>query len=137
MATKGSYKDISNDSITARNITSFGLSVSQAAINGRILNLPYLLNMAYNIYMAKDKVSTATYEVSLLEGGRLVIPSKVRKYLNIAVGQKLFMKVEGNIIKLYTPEEAIKSLQNIVMSAVPSNYSLVDELIKERRAENE
>jgi AbrB family looped-hinge helix DNA binding protein len=75
------------------------------------------------------------YHTKLNDEGRLVIPSACRKQLGLHPGQEVLLKVTSDGLLLYTQDQAVKRLQDWVAKAVPTDVSLVDELITERRQE--
>lgn len=79
----------------------------------------------------------ATHRAKIGEGGRLVIPAECRKELGINVGDDVIVHAEDQELRIYTLREAARRAQAIVRQYVPEGYSLVDELIAERRAEAE
>ena len=74
-------------------------------------------------------------KVELGAGGRLVIPAPMRTALGMKEGDKLLVRLEGNELRIYTYQEAMRRAQELVRSFVPADVSLVDELIADRRAE--
>lgn len=74
-------------------------------------------------------------KVELGAGGRLVIPAPMRAALGMKEGDKVLVRLEGNELRIYTYEEAVRRAQEIVRSFVTPGISLVDELIADRRAE--
>lgn len=79
---------------------------------------------------------TMDYErVRLDEAGRVVIPSKFRKALDIKKGEWLVIGLEDGEVRIFTIDEAIRRAQATTRKHVPAGVSLVDELIAERRAE--
>ena len=73
--------------------------------------------------------------VQIRKGGRLVVPVKLRRALNIKAGDEVVVRLENDSIRLIPMQRAVKLAQNIVRPYVPQGVSLVDELIKARRAE--
>ena len=69
------------------------------------------------------------------EGGRVVLPAAFRVALGIEVGDPVFLRLEDNELRVFTPREALRRAQELVSRFVPDEVSLVDELIEERRAE--
>ena len=67
------------------------------------------------------------------EAGRIVIPAEFRKALGIKPGDGMSMIIEDDGIKLMTMEQVVKWAQKGLGLPVP--YSLVDELLRERREE--
>jgi AbrB family looped-hinge helix DNA binding protein len=75
-------------------------------------------------------------EVHLGRQGRLVIPAVLRRSLGFEEGDALVAREEGGRLVLEKPE-MIKQRLRARFAVVPSDRSLVDELIAERRAEAE
>jgi bifunctional DNA-binding transcriptional regulator/antitoxin component of YhaV-PrlF toxin-antitoxin module len=69
------------------------------------------------------------------EGGRVVLPAAFRVALGIEVGDPVFLRLEDNELRVFTPRAAVCRAQELVSRFVPDEVSLVDELIAERRAE--
>jgi AbrB family looped-hinge helix DNA binding protein len=73
-------------------------------------------------------------EVRIGAQGRIIIPAHLRKELNLKPGDRLIVRSDGDRILL----ERRQAVANRLLSRfnqVPTNVSLVDELIAERRAE--
>lgn len=73
--------------------------------------------------------------VQIRKGGRLVVPVKLRRALNIKAGDEVIVRLENDSIRLIPMQRAVNLAQNIVKPYVPKGVSLVDELIKARREE--
>jgi len=71
-------------------------------------------------------------EVHLGRQGRLVIPAALRRLLGFEEGDKLVAREEAGRLVLEKPE-AIKQQLKARFAQVPTNRSLVNELIAERR----
>lgn len=69
------------------------------------------------------------------EGGRIVIPARIRKAIGADIGDTVTLSVHDKSLQITTPKEALRRLQALVREHVPEGVSLVDELIKERREE--
>ena len=69
------------------------------------------------------------------KGGRLVVPVKLRKALNIKAGDEILARLENDSIRLIPVQQAVNLAQKVVRQYVPQGVSLVDELIKARREE--
>ena len=82
---------------------------------------------------AKDKEQKPV-KVHVGPQGRIVIPAQFRKALDICAGETLIARVEDGRLVLETRERIIKRLRDSFAN-VPSDVSLVDELIAERREE--
>ncbi len=67
------------------------------------------------------------------ENGRVVIPASFRKRLGIRVGDDLFLRIEGDDLRITTLKRNIERAQRLVRKHVKPGTSLVDELIAERR----
>jgi AbrB family looped-hinge helix DNA binding protein len=73
--------------------------------------------------------------VQIRKGGRLVVPVKLRKALNIKAGDQVVVRLENDSIRLIPVQQAVRLAQKAVKQYVPKGVSLVDELIKARREE--
>ncbi|MCY3600055.1 MAG: AbrB/MazE/SpoVT family DNA-binding domain-containing protein [Gemmatimonadetes bacterium] len=76
-----------------------------------------------------------TERVTIDEAGRLVVPARFRRALDIRGRQQLIMALEGDTIRLRTPSAALARLQAIARRHWKGSGSVVDEFILERRAE--
>lgn len=68
--------------------------------------------------------------------GRVVIPSHLRKALDLKPGDRLIARRDGDSIVLERRENLVKRLQ-ARFEHIPEDISLVDEFIAERQAEAE
>jgi AbrB family looped-hinge helix DNA binding protein len=75
------------------------------------------------------------FKTRLGDGGRLVIPAKYRKALDLKPGDEIVMLLEKNEIRVMGSQQAIKQAQAIVRRYIPEGRSLSDELTQERREE--
>ena len=66
--------------------------------------------------------------------GRIVIPAEIRSALGLTPGDRLHLHVAGRRLVLERSEDAVAALRGFA-DKVPSNRSLVDELLEERRRE--
>jgi len=73
--------------------------------------------------------------VQIRKGGRMVVPVKLRKALNIKAGDEVVVLLENDSIRLIPMQQAVNLAQKAVKQYVPKGVSLVDELIKARREE--
>jgi len=69
------------------------------------------------------------------KGGRIVLPAKLRKALEIQAGDELVMQLENGSIRMTPLRQAVDLAQKAVRQYVPKGTSLVDELIRARMAE--
>lgn len=73
-------------------------------------------------------------EVQIGPQGRVVIPAKLRKSLNLKPGDRLIAREVGESLVLERREAVEKRLHDRFRH-IPKDVSLVDELLAERRAE--
>jgi AbrB family looped-hinge helix DNA binding protein len=67
--------------------------------------------------------------------GRVVIPADVRQHLGIEPGQELILSEESLGIRLQTFQQAVKTAQAAFAPYKKPGFSVVDDLIRERREE--
>jgi len=77
------------------------------------------------------------YQAKVITGGKIVIPADVRRELGIADGDHLNIEVADGKVTLSTRKRAIEEIQARFAHLKIEGVSLVDELIADRRAENE
>jgi len=71
-------------------------------------------------------------------GGRLLIPAKLRKQLDLRPGDAAILEASGDELHLRPYRKAIREAQATMARHIPDrDRSLVDELIEERRREDE
>ncbi|MBA3515229.1 MAG: AbrB/MazE/SpoVT family DNA-binding domain-containing protein [Pyrinomonadaceae bacterium] len=68
-------------------------------------------------------------------GGRLVIPASHRRALGLKTGDEVLLRVVDGELRILSQSEAVKRAQAMVKRHVKRGRSLVDELLRERRAE--
>ena len=66
-------------------------------------------------------------------GGRVVVPAKYRKALDLKPGDDVILVLEDGEVRITTVKQAIRRAQQIVRRYVPEDRDLVSELINERR----
>lgn len=71
------------------------------------------------------------------QGGRIVIPAEMRKQLGIEIGEDVNLTLENDSVKISTQKNALRRIQEAVKLFSPRDYSIVDELIADRRKEAE
>ncbi|MBA4179490.1 MAG: AbrB family transcriptional regulator [Anaerolinea sp.] len=76
-----------------------------------------------------------TGSVRLSKDGRIVLPAKVRRALELKSGDELLVRVEDGEILLMTRMQRIRRAQRMASPFVKDRPSLADELIAERREE--
>jgi AbrB family looped-hinge helix DNA binding protein len=75
-----------------------------------------------------------TYRIKVGPQGRIVIPAGLRETLGVAPGDTLYVRLEDGRLVLETRGHITARIRALV-SHVPRDVSVVDELIAERRAE--
>ena len=75
--------------------------------------------------------------VKVGEGGRVVIPATLRKAMGVSIGDELIVRLVDGELRMLTPRQAVRLAQSLVRQFVPKGSRLVDELIEERRKEDE
>jgi antitoxin PrlF len=71
----------------------------------------------------------------LLSGGRLQIPSDVRRSLSLSDGDTILIEVVGGEIHLRPQRDAVSRIQARLREYIYTDESVTDELIADRRAE--
>ena len=74
-------------------------------------------------------------EFKVSEGGRVVIPAKLRQKYAIEVGDLVVWRDEGDGLRLFSRRDGIKRAQQVLEKYKRPGRSAVDELLSERRAE--
>ncbi len=80
--------------------------------------------------MAKCIAVTTT----VAEGGRIVIPASYRRALGVRPGDEIVLRFEDGEVRITSRVQARRRAREYVRSLVPKGESMVDELIRERRA---
>jgi len=75
------------------------------------------------------------FKTQIAKGGRLVVPAKLRKALQLEAGDEVVLRLEGGSLRLIPLHQAVSLAQEAVHKYAPESVSLVDELIQARRAE--
>ena len=75
------------------------------------------------------------FRTQITKGGRLVVPAKLRKALQLEAGDEVVLRLENGSLRLIPLNQAVSLAQEAVRKYVPKGVSLVDELIQARRAE--
>ena len=73
------------------------------------------------------------FRVQVHSGGRFVLPSKLRKELQIKAGDEIILHLENGSIRLVPLHQAVKIAQQTVKKYVPKGTSLVADLIQARK----
>jgi AbrB family looped-hinge helix DNA binding protein len=99
------------------------------------LEVAHLALMAYIQRVANKGGTVAAQRGKIAEGGRLVIPADLRRQLGLRAGDSVVMEVEDGELRVRSLKAAVARAQALVRRYVPAGEGLVDELIRERRAE--
>ncbi len=75
--------------------------------------------------------------VNVLPNGRLVLPAVLRRTLGIEKGGQIVAEVDGDVVRLTTPDQALNEARDLFRSYLTDDANVADELIADRRAENE
>jgi len=78
-----------------------------------------------------------TYKTRIGDEGRIVLPLDWRKAVHAGPGDELVIQARDDGLHISTVQQAIERFQRTVAQHVPPEVNLVDELIRERRAEAE
>ena len=75
------------------------------------------------------------FRVQVHSGGRFVLPSKLRKELQIKAGDEIVLSLEDGYVRLIPLHQAVRIAQQTVKKYVPKETSLVADLIQARKEE--
>ena len=75
------------------------------------------------------------FRVQIRSGGRFVLPSKLRKELQIKAGDEIVLRLENGSVRLVPLHHAVIIAQQTVKKYVPKGTSLVEDLIHARKEE--
>ncbi|MEN8237115.1 MAG: AbrB/MazE/SpoVT family DNA-binding domain-containing protein [Pseudomonadota bacterium] len=75
------------------------------------------------------------FRTQVKEGGRIVLPSQIRKKLHIDIGEELLLKVEDNEIHVMTYTSVIENAQSVTRKYNKSKQKLTDLLYEMRQEE--
>jgi len=75
------------------------------------------------------------FRVQVHSGGRFVLPSKLRKELQIKAGDEIVLRLENGSIRLVPLHQAVIIAQETVKKYIPKGTSLVADLIQARKEE--
>jgi len=80
-------------------------------------------------------MSEMTVKTKVTEGGRIVIPAKIREAMGIRVGKNVTLTMKNGSLEITTRDEAVRRIQEMMKPYIIPGRSVVDELIAERRQE--
>lgn len=72
----------------------------------------------------------------ITEGGRIIIPAKLRKMFNLKIGEEVILRPMEDSILLVNKRQTTKMLQSIC-NKYSGEASLAEELIAERKLEKD
>jgi AbrB family looped-hinge helix DNA binding protein len=75
------------------------------------------------------------FRTQMSKNGRIILPAKLRKALEIKPGDEIVMQLENGSIRLMPLHQAVSLAQELVRKYVQRDTSLSDGLIQARRAE--
>ena len=81
--------------------------------------------------------AASQYKLKVGPGGRVVIPAAVREALGVEEGQVLVAVLDNGELRLSSMRTALGRARAIMREFVPAGVSLADELIADRRREQE
>lgn len=87
--------------------------------------------------MTKQPDPVLRAKVKLSPNGRIVIPAPLRERMGVTPGETLLLDVEDGVLRIETYARRIKSIQDELAQYVPPGVLLSEELIAERRREEE
>ncbi len=74
-------------------------------------------------------------KTKVTEGGRIVIPARMRDAMGLKVGSSVTLTFKDGSLRVTTRDEAFRRIEEMMKDRINSSRSVVDELIKERRDE--
>lgn len=77
------------------------------------------------------------YSGKLVSGGRLQLPSDIRRQLGLSDGDQVVMRVIDGELHIRPRRDVLKRIQAMLQPYASTDGSVVDELIADRRAEAE
>ena len=69
------------------------------------------------------------------KNGRVIIPARLRKALDLQPGDDIVMRLENDSIRMIPLRQAVELAQKKVRRYIPEGTSLVDELFAARKEE--
>ena len=76
----------------------------------------------------------AVMSARVTQGGRLVLPSAVRRSMNIADGEVVMLEIHGKVLHLTPLRDRLEAVQAACATFLAGGH-VVDEFIEERRRE--
>jgi AbrB family looped-hinge helix DNA binding protein len=77
-----------------------------------------------------------TYTTRLEKSGRILIPAPIRRHLGLSEGSHVIVTVEDSgALQVTSRSQALAKVREEILSYIPADRDLADELIRDRRAE--
>ena len=76
-------------------------------------------------------------KTKLGEGSQIIIPPEFLQILGLEVGDTVILRLEDGEMRIFAPQKTIRKAQELVSEYLPEERSLSEELIAERRLEDE
>lgn len=96
--------------------------------------MPFINIMPLRTFLIMNELSVKT---KVTEGGRIVIPAKMREAMGIKVGKNVTLIMKNDSLEITTRDKAIRKIDEFMKPYIVHGRSVVDELIAERRQEAE
>jgi AbrB family looped-hinge helix DNA binding protein len=84
-------------------------------------------------HIQKPMDNNLTVKTKVTEGGRIVIPAKMRRALGIEIGESVTLEIRDNALQILSRKQILRRVQESVKKYAKPGRSAVDELIRERR----
>ena len=82
---------------------------------------------------SSKKHRNRTFKATVDSAGRILIPAKLRKVLDIEPGKDVTLTLNRDVLEIRSLDDAINQAQSLVRKYVSKKKSLVDELIVDRK----
>ncbi len=77
----------------------------------------------------------STFHVRVIDGGKIVLPSALRRKYGFEVGKTLVVEDSSGSVTIRSLDDAVAAAQAIMAKVAPVSRVLSDELVADRRAE--
>lgn len=82
-----------------------------------------------------QRLSGGRWMVKVAPNGSLFLTPEAVMAMGLEPGERLLLRSEGDDVRINSSDKALRRIQQEMRRRIPSDRSLVDELIAERRAE--
>ena len=131
---KGNSKRARPESITSGKDSGSRRALARGGKSGRVKSFTTVV-AGPNPIPPKD--GYRAIKGSLDSAGRILVPAKLRKALDLGPGDEVNIVLRGDVLEIRSLDDTINEAQALVRKFVQKKESLVDEFIAERRAEAE